>query len=560
MGLGILEAGEKRVPGTALMEEEDLTNTVLDPNLKYDLTGPIPIVLIPQPSDSPDDPLNWPLWQRDFIVFILCMISVLAATLGPLLAANTIFLTSVFTDNNLTDITLLTGWHLFGVGCSGFIFVATGTVWGKRHLYVLGTIIIAVSCLWGGVAQSYGSLLGARILQGVGVAPFEALVNASVGDLYHVHQRGKRMALSNLALYGGAFFTPVIVGIMTEKIGWRWPFYLLAIFSFILVPLVYLFVPETAYRRAAHLNTDIANISKPGSKMGSTHELTNKEKNTDSSDNSTPMGSPRSVEHNHERQFVSANFISKNRLRLFTGRKTDDTLWKLVLRPFPLFFHPAVFWGCLTQGALIGWTVMIGVDIAFILIAPPLWYTEAKTGYTYTGAFIGALLGFFVAGLLSDWSAKLLTKWNKGVYEPEFRILLVIPQMLVGVTGLYGFGWVCNDIQRYGAIWASFFFGLEVMGMIIGAVASALYVVDAHREISVEAFTCMLMFKNFFSFGLTWKAFQWLQENGIWETFRIIGSVQICVCLLSVPMYVFGKRNRALMARFDILAMLKLKP
>jgi hypothetical protein len=33
------------------------TNTELNPDLKYDLTGPEPIVLIPQPSDDPNDPL-----------------------------------------------------------------------------------------------------------------------------------------------------------------------------------------------------------------------------------------------------------------------------------------------------------------------------------------------------------------------------------------------------------------------------------------------------------------------------------------------------------------------
>jgi len=29
----------------------------LDPSLKYDLTGDAPIVLVPQPSDDPNDPL-----------------------------------------------------------------------------------------------------------------------------------------------------------------------------------------------------------------------------------------------------------------------------------------------------------------------------------------------------------------------------------------------------------------------------------------------------------------------------------------------------------------------
>ncbi|KAL8812047.1 MAG: hypothetical protein Q9200_001313, partial [Gallowayella weberi] len=83
---------------------------------------------------------------------------------------------------------LLTGYHLCGVGVAGFIFVASARIWGKRHLYLLGTVLIIISSAWGGSAgTNYQSLLGARVVQGIGLAPFEALVNASVGDLYFVH-------------------------------------------------------------------------------------------------------------------------------------------------------------------------------------------------------------------------------------------------------------------------------------------------------------------------------------------------------------------------------------
>jgi hypothetical protein len=49
-------AGSAVLPGgiqlqTATSREE------LDPRLKYDMSGKKPIVLIPQPSDDPDDPL-----------------------------------------------------------------------------------------------------------------------------------------------------------------------------------------------------------------------------------------------------------------------------------------------------------------------------------------------------------------------------------------------------------------------------------------------------------------------------------------------------------------------
>ena len=40
----------------------------------------------------PTDPLNYPLWRRDLITSILCLSSVIASTLSPLLAANTLAL------------------------------------------------------------------------------------------------------------------------------------------------------------------------------------------------------------------------------------------------------------------------------------------------------------------------------------------------------------------------------------------------------------------------------------------------------------------------------------
>lgn len=39
-----------------------------------------------------------------------------------------------------------------------------------------------------------------------------------------------------------------------------------------------------------------------------------------------------------------------------------------------------------------------------------------------------------------------------------------------------------------------------------------------------------------FSFGLTWSAYDWLVTIGILKTFYIIASVQVGVCLLSIPM------------------------
>ncbi|KAK0951135.1 hypothetical protein LTR91_025186 [Friedmanniomyces endolithicus] len=582
MGLGVLDDKNlQHVPGTATLEDltEPHAGTAADHgNVKHGKNG---IILVPQPSDDPRDPLNWPLWRRDLITGILCLLSVISSTLSPLLAANTLTLTLYF-ETSFTNIALLTGYHLLGVGIAGFIFVASARVWGKRHLYLIGTIIIIISSAWGGASgdgnaeatlvgvqrrkRLYNSLLAARFFQGISLAPFEALVNASVGDLYFIHERGLRMALSNLSLFGGAFFTPVIVGKLTSTLGWQWSFYLLAIFAAAMLPLVILFVPETTYTRADRLNTDMARtLNNAEYYKPSSHELQPPSPGT-----SSPSQPPTTT---------TPALLSRANLLPFNGRHTDVPFLKLLLRPFPLFLHPGILWACLIQGTLIGWTVLIGIVLAAIMLGPPLFFNEVQTGYMYTGAFVGALLGFILAGLLSDSSVKWLTKRNGGVYEPEFRMLLVIPQLLFGCAGLYGFGITANNTWRYGWFWPDFFFGLEVMGMVLGAVASALYIVDAHRDIAVEGFTCLLVFKNIFSFGLTFSGYNWLVQGGIRPVFMVISSVQVVVCCTTVLMCefhlltpssgfedeadgeadVFGKRNRSFFARHDILGMLNLR-
>jgi hypothetical protein len=186
-----------------------------------------------------------------------------------------------------------------------------------------------------------------------------------------------------------------------------------------------------------------------------------------------------------------------------------------------------------------------------------------------------------LTGLLADPSAAFLTRLNKGVYEPEFRLVLIIPQLIFGGAGLIGFGITAEDASKYGWFWPDFFFALVVLGMVCGAVGSALYIVDAHRDMAVEAFTCLLVFKNLFAFALTFKGFDWIvaagrKGQGLDVVFRYVGIAQIAVCLLTIPMCkssftsfgrgvfgtwrtkltvttdVFGKKNRSFTFRHNV--------
>ncbi|RAL09463.1 putative MFS transporter [Aspergillus homomorphus CBS 101889] len=574
MGLGVLDIRDTYVPGTSdiLQTQCSYDDGPPDPRLKYDRTGAIPILLVPQPSDGPDDPLNWPLWRRDVILFALCFVSVLCATTSSLMAANTVTIALDY-GKNFTSVALLTGYHLCGVGVAGILIVPTARVWGKRHLFLLGNLLMIASCAWAGASKhNYQSLLWARIFQGVALAPFEALVNACVGDLFYVHERGKRMTLSNVALFGAAFLTPVLAGKITHSLGWDWTFYLVSIFTAAALPLTFFCVPETAFRRSEEPGSETFNLHDRRLETGtrSRSQMDDDSRVRREPDEPVqhvlpvigrPTEGPPSKELPQDAPTETGALMNVSylqTLRPFNGRKTDESFFKLLLRPFPLFFHPAIFWACLIQGVIIGWTVFIGVVLAAIFLGPPLWFNEVQTGYLYTGAFVGSILGLVISGLLSDWMNQVMIKLNRGRYEPEFRILLIVFQLVFSGAGLYGFGLVAEDIASYGWLVADVFLALVVIGMVMGAVSSALYIVDAHREIAIESFTCMLIFKNLFSFVLTFFAYNWLLSNGIRPAFLAIGSIQMGICALSVPMYVFGKWNRFFFHRHDILKTLHL--
>lgn len=325
-------------------------------------------------------------------------------------------------------------------------------------------------------------------------------------------------------------------------------FYFLAIFMALGFFLLFFFVPETAYRRAHTLDLDLLAEEDP-----SKDSL----RQTLGADAKESEGKPLHSTTVTETPPPKDSYMK--RLMPFNGRKTNESFFKLLLRPFPLFLHPAVAWACLIQGVIIGWTVMVGVILSLIFLGPPLFFNEERAGKMYTSAFIGSILGLFLAGLYSEMTTKFMIKRNKGKYEPEFRILLVIPTLISSCIGLYGFGITAQDVARYGWIVPEVFLAFIIISMVMGAIASAQYLLDAHRDIAVEAFTNLLIFKNIFSFILAYHAYNWVFAIRIRHLFIIFGSIEVALCLLSIPMYIYGKKNREFFHRHDLLKMTKLK-
>ena len=211
----------------------------------------------------------------------------------------------------------------------------------------------------------------------------------------------------------------------------------------------------------------------------------------------------------------------------------------LIARPYILVAHPAIFWGCATQGLIIAWVVMLATVVAALFASTPYFFDPTKIGTLYVGPLVGALIALPLAGLASDFSVKWLTN-RKSIYEPEYRLFIILPFTILSAIGLFGFGYSIDLNYVIPAV----FFGFVIAGVVFAIVAVSSYAADAYPEISIDCFISFLVAKNLLAFALTVQGINWLNRVGVKQMFLVCGCTQMGVCVLSIPMYIFGKRIR----------------
>lgn len=350
------------------------------------------------------------------------------------------------------------------------------------------------------------------------------------------------MALYNLCFLGATFFMPVLGGYISMRYGWRTQFVIIAAFLGPLCLLVFLFVPEHVFLRAAVLDTDTAKSSLLSAAaddcLADADAAAAADTDTDA------------AEQPH-------TFVQQ--LRLYNGRFSAEPLARNLLAPFVLFTYPATLWAFLFQGTFITWGIGVSIVLAQIFTAPPFLFSPEQLGYMYAAPFVGALLSYAVAGVFSDQLAKAMARRNDNIFEPEFRIALVVPVAVVALPGIFAFG-AAAQIPHVHWIVPSVCYGLLTFGVVMSCTATYAYMLDAHRALSVESMVSLLLLKNCWAFGSTFFLNDWLSARGPREIFFIIGGIQAAVCVASVPMYVFGKILRCAVARFNLLGRVGLDP
>ncbi|TVY65660.1 Protein HOL1 [Lachnellula suecica] len=493
------------VPGTEiLLSTEDGT--------------PDKLILIPEPSDRSDDPLNWSTtWKT--IVIANQAIFVFISILTPLAIAP---LTPIFIQEfhkSIPEVNMLFGAAAMALGYANFIIVPFSNVFGRRPTILICGLICVLANIWQARVTSYNSFLAARVISGLGAAANESIMPMVIGDVMFLHQRGLWMGVYFWAYFIGVSLGPIISGNIAAHISWRWFFWVCTILQGVSLLMMVFMFPETLYRRSSSIPNAVDSSSSHGSSTPETKSeeptITAAKLSSASSKELSARSNehiPTATSHHITGRPTPAQFSLIPRLHL-TPLEIKQTLLLDVLAPLQIVFYPIILWVIFAFGMTTTCLLALNLTQSQVFAAPPYNFSPAAVGFVNFALVVGGIVGLCTAGPVSDWLSLRLARRNGGVREPEMRLWVLVPYVAICLVGMTI---TAVGYQRHWPWQAIVVIGYGFVGIISVSLPTILisYAVDCYKHIPGQIMVSSTVVKNTFGFGLIFFFNDWAVSDG----------------------------------------------
>jgi EmrB/QacA subfamily drug resistance transporter len=152
-----------------------------------------------------------------------------------------------------TVVASLGGLNHYSWVFSAYLLTSTASVplwgrlsdlYGRRRPYLAAIAIFLVGSVLAGVSQSMLQLILFRALQGLGAGGLIPLALTIIGEIYTLTERTRMQAVFSSVWGVASVVGPLVGGIITDSISWRWVFYLNVPIGLIAAGIVHRTLPE----------------------------------------------------------------------------------------------------------------------------------------------------------------------------------------------------------------------------------------------------------------------------------------------------------------------------
>ncbi|OGO97098.1 MAG: hypothetical protein A3F41_06445 [Coxiella sp. RIFCSPHIGHO2_12_FULL_44_14] len=135
--------------------------------------------------------------------------------------------------------------YILGYALFQTIWGTLADSFGRRRLILIGLSGVTITCLLIPFSINIGMLLGLRFLQGVFVEPVGILSRVLLSDTFKGNELSRFSNYLTITWAIGPIIAPFIGGYLQNYLGWKASFFFLAAYSFILLIILFIKLPET---------------------------------------------------------------------------------------------------------------------------------------------------------------------------------------------------------------------------------------------------------------------------------------------------------------------------
>lgn len=445
------------------------------------------INLTPEPTRSPNDPLNWSPARKYWHAFlVLFIVGFTAATSNDVAAAQ--YGMNDDLGISWTAMNTAAGILFVGIGYGTLLMSPIPSLYGRRPNYLICLLWSLVGTIWLARVQTTNDALWNQLFVGASESCAEATAQLSLSDLFFEQQRGSVMGLYVLATSVGTYLGPLLAGFIADSCGWRWVGWFAVIISFCTLLVFGFGFEETTFDRknalrgrspASEPKAEAAGDEKLGKEQTSALAVTDSDV-----EDITAHETPKSY-------WQRLALVTPSPLLQGVGFKQYAQYLGRILR---IFTFPAVWYSGLQWGAQDAWLTFYLTIEDDNWVGPPWNYSPNGAAIMNVPTLIGAIIGCIYGGWFSDKFTEWMARRNHNIFEAEHRLWLMIPAAFIGSAGLI----ILGIGTEQGWNWPGPYIGLGMIGFGWGCAGdlSLAYLQDAYPEIIMEGMVCVSVINN----------------------------------------------------------------
>ena len=131
-----------------------------------------------------------------------------------------------------------------------------------------------------------------------------------------------------------------------------------------------------------------------------------------------------------------------NKIKLWQAADINkpNHLGSMAARPLIFLTFPVIFYAGFCYGSNLVWFNVLNGTASLVLGGEPYNFVASMVGLSYVSPLIGVAIGSLYTGIIGDKIVLWMARRNRGILEPEHRLWLFAPSLLLIPGGLILWG------------------------------------------------------------------------------------------------------------------------